>query len=396
MTLGIALGALILTKGTGYAFGPPVAAALLFVTPRAAWRKLPAACLVAASILLLMNAPHWWRNYAMDHSILGMPAPDMEGRLKYTADRITPATIAANVLRESTIHLGTPVDSINRRTTAAVRKTIHMLGVNPDDPALIRPGPTFGVPSYSLDEYLAGNPFHLLLTVVAFVWVLFEMRRRRREAALAIGIIAAFVLYCAVFKWELWAGRLHLALFALACPIIAAVLYHRHPRATYFVALALVVLALPALLFNSTRPLISSNGIRRLLHRPLDPQASSIFFRGRDQMYFAEGFNLEPTYLPAAYAARKISCTHIGIDTSDHPFAYDYILMGIIDHHGTPRRFRYVGVSNLTSRFTGKIDGQPPCIVLCIHCLHDPEKLARYESTLPVSEAYGSLVLFHR
>lgn len=394
VTLGIAFGALLMTKGTGYVFGPPVAVALLFVTPRKAWRKLAAACLLAATVMLLINVPHWAQNYRLGHSILGLPTPDVEERLKYTADRITPATAAANILRETSIHFGTPFGFVNQRATSTVRTMILMLGVGPDDPALIRPGPSFAIPTYSLDEYLAGNPFHLLLIVVSFAMVLFAMRRMPREAALTIGIVAAFALYCAVFKWEIWAGRLHLSLFVLACPIIAAVLNRSNPKTTFAFTLALLTLGLPALLFNSIRPLVSSNALRILLHRQPDPTANSIFFRSRDEMYFAETPDLESSYLPAGEAVRKISCSHVGIDTGNHPFAYEYILMGIVDDHGPLRDFRYVGVTNRTSRFTSEIDQQQPCLVICIRCLHDPEKWAKYSAQLPKTQSFGTVVLF--
>jgi hypothetical protein len=394
VTLGIALGALLLTKGTAYAFGPPIAIALLFVTPRAALRKLPVAVLLAGSIMVAINAPHWRQNYRLGHSIFGLPTPDVEGRLKYAADRITPATTAGNIVRETSIHFGTPVDSVNRGTTAAASKIIHALGVDPDDPALIRPGPVYAIPAYSLDEYLAGNPLHLLLIVIAFAMTLFAIRAMPRQAALAIGIVTAFVLYCAMFKWELWAARLHLGLFVLACPIVAAVLYRKYPRPLYIVTLVLLVMAIPPLLFNSIRPLVSSNGIRAMLHRPPDPLAYSILFRSRDEMYFAESVDLEPTYLTAGEAARKISCRHIGLDTTNHPFAYGYILMGIIDRNGPPRRFRYVGVKDRTAAFTSSIDGQAPCLVLCVRCLHDPAKMATYSAELPKIQSFGTLVLF--
>lgn len=394
VTLGIALGALILTKGTAYAFGPPIAIALLFVTPRAALRKLAVAVLLAGSIMAAINAPHWRQNYRLGHSIFGLPTPDVEGRLKYAAYRITPATIAGNIVRETSIHFGTPVDSVNRRTTSVARKIIHALGVNPDDPALIRPGPVYAIPAYSLDEYLAGNPLHLLLIVIVFAMTLFAFRAMPREAALAIGIVAAFVLYCAVFKWELWAARLHLGLFVLACPIVAAALYRGYPRLLYVVTIVLLVMAIPPLLFNSIRPLVSSNGIRAVLHRPPDPLAYSILFRSRDEMYFAESVDLEPTYLPAARTARAIACSHIGLDTTDHPFAYGYILMGIIDRDGPPRRFRYVAVHDRTTTFTSPIDRQPPCLVLCVRCLHDSAKMTEYSAELPKIQSFGSLVLF--
>ncbi|MEO6965671.1 MAG: hypothetical protein ABI076_07200, partial [Acidobacteriaceae bacterium] len=168
----------------------------------------------------------------------------------------------------------------------------------------------------------------------------------------------------------------------------------RHPRKGFVIALLLVVLALPDIFFNSTRPLASSNGLRTLLHRPPDPTAHSIFLRSRDEMYFGESSNLEPSYLPAGTAARKIACNHIGLDTTDRPFAYSYILMGIIDNHSSPRDFRYVGVTDRTARFISKIDQQPPCMVLCIHCLHDPGKIAKYSTMLPAVQNFGSLMLF--
>ncbi|HTU51333.1 MAG TPA: glycosyltransferase family 39 protein [Acidobacteriaceae bacterium] len=394
MTLGIALGALILTKGTGYVFGLPIAVALLFVTPRNAWRKLAPACLLAASIMVLLNIPQWAQNDRLGHSVFGLPSPDVQGKLKYRANRITPATVAANVLRESSIHFGTPFVAVNRRMTAVVRDAVHVIGVDPDDPGLIRPGPTFAIPQYSLDEYLAGNPLQVVLAVACFAIVLFSIRTMSAEAALALGIIAAFVLYCAMFKWEIWAGRLHLGLFVLACPIIAVIVSKYYPKATFSLALLLLCVAMPPLLFNSTRPLFSSNVIRTMLHRPPDPTSKSILFRSRDEMYFGESTGLEPSYLPTGEAARKLSCTHIGLDTTDRPFAYEYILMGIIDDGGAPRKFRYLKVKNLTSRFTSKIDRQPPCAVLCIDCQHDPAKLAGYSSALPNVEQFGSVVLF--
>ncbi len=393
-TLGIALGALILTKGTGYIFGPPVALALLVVTPRSAWKNLTAACLLAASIMVLLNIPQWVQNERLGHSMVGLPAPDVEGRMKYRADRITPGTVAANILRESSIHFGTPLAAVNRRMTDLVRHMIGVTGVNPDDPGLIRPGAAFAIPAYSLDEYLAGNPLQMILAGACFAIVLLRMRTMPAEAALVLGIMAAFALYCALFKWEIWAGRLHLGLFVLACPVIAVVVSKSYRRVTFVLALLLLVMAIPPLLFNSTRPLLSSNFLRAALHRPPDPTASSIVFRSRDSMYFGERADLESSYLPAGEAARKLACTHIGLDTTGRPFAYEYILMGIIDRHGPPRAFRYVDVTNMTSKFASKIDRQQPCAVLCIDCESNAAKIAQYSSALPRTARFGSVMLF--
>lgn len=396
VTLGIAMGSLLLTKGTGYVFGAPVFLVLLAITPRPAWRKIPAAVLLSASIMVAMNAPQWSQNYRLGHSIFGLPAPDIAGMYRYRVDRVTPKEIAANLLRETSLHFALPTEALTQREAGLVRRSILVLGANPDDPGQIRPDRRFEIHPYSLDEYYAGNPVHLVLAVLAFLAIGFSLRSMPREAALAIGVTLSFVLYCAVFKWEVTDARRHLGLFVLACPLIAAVMDRRYPRKGYIFALLLVILALPDALFNATRPLAASNAFRAVLHRPPDPTANSIFFRSRDEMYFAESNDLESSYLPAGEAARNLACTHIGLDTADRPFAYEYILMGIIDNGGPLRKFRYLEVKNLTSKYTSKIDLQPPCAVLCIDCQHDPARIARYSSQFPNAQYFGDVVLFSK
>ena len=396
VTLGIAMGNLLLTKGTGDVFGAPVFLVLLAITPRPVWRKIPAAVLLSASIMVAMNAPQWSQNYRLGHSIFGLPAPDVAGMYNYRVDRVTPKEIAANVLRETSLHFALPTEALTQREAGLIRRSILVLGANPDDPGQIRPDQRFEIHPYSLDEYYAGNPVHFVLAVLAFLAIGFSLRSMPREAALVIGVTLSFVLYCAVFKWEVTDARRHLGLFVLACPLIAAMIARKYPRKGYILAALVVILALPDVFFNSTRPLVSSNEIRAILHRPPDPTSKSILFRSRDEMYFAESNDLEPSYLPAGHAARRLACSHIGVDTTDHPFAYEYILMGIIDRHGPPRAFRYVNVKNLTTKFASKIDQQPPCAVLCIDCQNDPAKIAEYSSELPNVQYFGDVVLFGR
>ena len=69
LTFGIAVGATVLSKGSGYVFGPPIIGSLLLFRP-ARWKRRKAIeHMVAASIIVLvMNTPQWARNYQLANS----------------------------------------------------------------------------------------------------------------------------------------------------------------------------------------------------------------------------------------------------------------------------------------------------------------------------------------
>ena len=299
--------------------------------------------------------------------------------------------MAANVVRELAVHIGSPSQALNSRITAAARKVIRFLGINPDDPQLVRPGPPFSIPGYSLDEYLAGNPVHLLLILLAFFIMAFSISRDQREALLSIGVVAAFLLYCALFKWEYWCARLHQPLFVVAAPIVAVALYKNRPRTRVIIASLLVIGAVPPLLLNRTRPLVSRSIFSGNIANIANVEFQSIFSRSREELYFGEPRELMPSYVPAADAAKRSLCSNIGIDTTRHPFSFEYILFALTNSSHHEVNFRYIGVQNISAKFEREIDRVAPCAVFCIDC--DSATQSRYSSILPQVETFGNVVL---
>lgn len=391
--LGLAAGAALLSKGSVYAFLPPIVVALSVWALRSQWKTALKRAPVTLALILVMNGPQWARNHSLGGSILGLTAPDVAGKEKYSVDRITLRGAASNVLREAAMHLATPVDAFNQRATNIVRGLISHLGVNPDDGAYTNYS-NFEIPrQYFLhDEYYAGNPLHLVLALFAFAAVFFVWRGMQAgAAALALGIIGGFVLYCSLFKWEIWCARLHLPLFVIAGAVIAVVVCQRFPRLTVPVVVISLISAIPSALCNSSRPILYSGGFREGLHN-----RTSIFLQSRSALYFTQQRELKDSYLAASEIVKQERCEDVGMDTSVKPYSHEYPLMELSQDASHGVKFRYVDVHNLSSKYADQSDLATPCVVICPDCRDQKEKWDEYLPGLPTTHVFGDLVVFGR
>ncbi len=387
--LGIAVGAAILSKGTAYSFIPFIylagAVPLLWLNWRAALRP----CAIAFCVVLLLNGPQWVRNYGLAGSPLGLATPDVAGHDKYTMDHISVRGTAANVMRELAMHFGTPSTAVNQRETHLLRAAITRIGVDPDDPGATN-YMALTIPHYSREEYLCGNPLHLLLFGAVLAALLWGYRQGDRRALwLALGIAASFVLYCALFRWEQMCPRLHLPLFVVACGVMAVWLERKSAKGLGTMCVILFVCALPPLLCNDLRPLLFSGNFRHPT-----PEGRSIFLRSRADLYFTEQRDLAATYIPAAAALAHQSCGDIGMDTSIKPYAHEYPLFALADESPGGPRFRYVDVENLSKKYVAAEDLRTPCIVICPDCQNEANKEMRYSSTYSTRTVFGGLEVF--
>jgi hypothetical protein len=94
----------------------------------------------ALLIALALNAPHWARNLATFGSPLGPGASGSPGREndRLTNDALSPGILASNVIRNLSLHAGTPSRKVNRALESAVERGHEWLGVAIDDPRSTR------------------------------------------------------------------------------------------------------------------------------------------------------------------------------------------------------------------------------------------------------------------
>lgn len=193
--VGVTAGLALLTKGTALVLLPPF---LLWF----AWRKRKRFMRVIAAGLIaaLIMTPHWARNVAWYGSPFGGET-DM-----YANEAMSPALLISNITRNVGLHVSLDLEPLHAA-----------LGVALNDPRISwfpETHPYWGVWLYP-NEDVSPSPFHVALALFAFIPALIAKRTR----ALTLCVLAAFILFCAVFKWQTWHARLHLPILVLFAPL---------------------------------------------------------------------------------------------------------------------------------------------------------------------------------
>ena len=375
--IGLAAGLALLTKGTSYIMLPFIVLACWWIGPRSQRILFLKRSVVFVALILAINTPQYLRNYEFDGSPLGLPLN--YGELNLTVKHIGVKSIAANILRNIASHTGTPDQFWS--TERAFRAAIKFIGVDPDDPDQILWGNHFMVNQMSFNEVVAGNPLHLILLLAALliIFARFKQKENRELLWYSLGLITAFVAFCAELKWQRWSSRYYLAFFVLGGVIIAMVLVRYAPRKA---VTAIAILLLTWGLLNA-----SLNRFRSLL--PVGRGLSA--YGPRATMYFAyHNEYLAPSYIAAAATVNKTDCANVGIDSytplSDPEIRHDpasfftYPILALIHADGQTRTAWFSGVHNLTARYAAQQPHPPACAIICLDCAKAPNKWQEYGS----------------
>jgi hypothetical protein len=389
IALGCTLALSVFTKGTAFAFLPFLMIAGALTWSGRARRKFALRLPVLAAIGLLVLAPFWVRNYTFSSSIFGPPFYEGLGPVDarmYANSHITVAGTVANVLRNVALHLGVPIDALNRQTTKVISSVIKSIGVDPNDPGQLVASQFGYVPPFSVQfgwrhEVIAGEPFHLLAFLAAFVVCSMSYRKFDRSVALlGLGILGGFVLYSALLRWGPWNARYQLSLFALAAPFTAVVFARTLPPRAIWAATAIFLLfALPLAVGNASRPLVTKHGFAR-----------SIFGISREEQYFLDQhIEMGSSFIEAARFATRNRCRSIGLDAN--LLRFEYPMLALLSQDGIPRRIVYTAVDNSTTRFASQ-NAPKLCLVVCLGCVNAAEKWHQYGIPRTKDHSFGDYV----
>jgi hypothetical protein len=355
LLLGSALGLACLTKATAFVLAPPLVVAVLLSPPVRSFRAWARGFTVVIGMALALNAAHFARNQRLFQSILGPPAQIPPKTYKVTNDAFGGSVITSNVLRNLALEVGTPSAFLNQQVETGISRFLRVLGQDPDDPRTTWDFTKFHVAGPSLQEEFAGNPLHLVLTLIVCGLLIWRSRSPEARPAVfvAAGLIVSFLAFCAVFKWQPWHTRLHLPLFVLASGIAGAVLEQYLPRvATGILGMILLLGATPYVFANASRPLIAANG-------------PSIFSSPRTDLYFRSRGDLLSSYPAAAQFTATQNCSAIGLVMTQSQ--YEYPLQVLLDNINGSKQVRVVNVTNVSRRYANTGDDVVPCIV-CPEC----------------------------
>jgi hypothetical protein len=346
----LAFGLATATKQTGLLFAGAALLPLIVLVARRSWRSAAAFCAGLCVAIALIAGPQMARNAA----VFGDPAGDATWRNDAAMQTHAPAQVFVNVLRNLSLHLGTPWSGVNSAVTDGVSGLSRTLGVNPDDQRTTW-NPKFIPTPWNTHEESAPNPLHLLL-IAGCIVALFRSPPRRTSAWIVMALAGAFVIFCAELKWQSYNSRLQTPLFVLAAAIAAGELDRLAKVPRQMIIGILLIGALPVALLGYTRPLLSIPG-NTIAPRP------SVLTTPRSLTYFMYEPALARPYLDIVDRIAASGCGDVGTHT--WPDAWEYPVMALTRSLQPTTVFRPIAVPNISARYADQ-PGKVPCLLLQI------------------------------
>ncbi len=346
---GAAAGLAVFTKATAYVYLAPFAIWFIVASLRANGARALRWWILAGLAALAINAPHYYRNSVLYGNPLSKPGANGVVNSSFSA-----AGTLSNVVRNISLHFGTPFKTVNAAVEQGIVSIDASLGVAPDDERTTFPGEQFHFLGTQWAEQTAGSPVHVLLALFALAFLIVAGRTvYRTQLDYLLCIAAGFLLFCFYLRWQPWHARLHVPLLMLAAPVSAFVLEKTRRRwivpATSVLAF---VVALPPLLRNPARPLVA---------------AQPVFTIPRQHQYFAEHPALYAPYVAATDHLKSLRCSDVGLwvrgDAAEYPL---WTLMRTRGRDGV--RIRHISIGNESGELksTPAGDNFTPCALLYV------------------------------
>lgn len=343
--IGAALGLGILSKGTAF----------MYLTPFAVWymgrvwmRHGAGRAVVRGSVIVtlaaILNAGVWLRNWTTYASPVG-PMSTGGSLVRLPPWMGWPVNWAAHL----TVHFASHLEGVNASIEAGFARLADLL--------------RFPIQQFHLTwswnhEDLAGSPIHL--AAIGLVLLAMLLRRRRSDAlrmgGYAAAGVAAFGLVTTLVSWNPYVVRLHLPFLMTMAPLVGAWTASRLPpgRVALLSGL-LLLLSLPWVLLNQTRPLIGL--------RPRTAIVSVLRAEPVD-ILFANWLPVRDDFIAASQAVKATGCTQIGLRIDSHDL--EYPLWWLLGAPQNGLRMEHLDPVPHLARYADP--SFKPCAVLCTIC----------------------------
>jgi len=334
ISFGSALGLGLLTKGTSYVFAAPFVIWIAIIALIKFRRKSLALLGAIAMAVIFINAGYWSRNL----NLYGNPFADEKENHRYWNEIINAKTLYSNVLRNAGLHMGTASDEINEKIRSTIELFHKPFGIDVNDPKTTWGNMKFEVPKHYIHEDTSGNPIHLLLICISLFYIL--LSKRMHNSAIIVTytglIIAGYLLFSLVIRWQPWGSRLQLPLFILLSPVISTVIFESTQlKIKSFIVVVLVIFSAPYIFLNQSKPLILWNNI-------LTTDRSTEYFINRPEL--ADSYN---KVVDKLYSS---TCSEVGLICGEDD--WEYPIFALIRERGAKRfRIEHINVTNPSSKF---------------------------------------------
>ncbi len=343
--LGLALGLGILTKTTFYVYALPFVVWFLVRTWRSdGWARSLLSGGVMGLSAGLLNAGYWGRNWVTYASPIG---PSELVRSHTALD--STAALAVGWAKHLLTHFATPSEAVNGWIETTFRSLTAWLPQGASE---------FHLTWSWNHEDLAGSPGHVIAIGVVLL-LLITLRRRPRPpnvAPYAVAGVGGLVLLTALVAWNPYVVRLHLPFLVVMAPLVgAAVGSWLRPGWLAVLSGLLILLSLPWLLLNQTRPVV---GLR--------PRTAiiSVFQAEKVDILFANWLPLRDDFIAATDAVKATGCTQIGLRIDSHDLEYPF--WWLLDAPQSGIRLEHIDPYPHLLRYVAP--DFRPCAILCMVC----------------------------
>lgn len=352
LILGTSLGLALLSKPTALIFLTPFFIILIFkYLNKSHLRHF----LLITILFFVINVGHFYRNYTLFGSPIGLNKYDYEWRnLSFT-----PPVAVSNFLRNSSIHLATPIDKSNQTIYQIISHLHLFLKINLSDPNTTWPATIYQPPSPRINENESGNTLHFVLLIISSLFFVLSKRLRQQKpilpyiAALWVG----YFLFSFILKWQPWHSRLHLPFFILATPPLAIFLSTQIKFTRVMIFLSIILCSLPYLLFNPWKPIL---GVKNIFN-----------YQG-DIRYIPYYPNFQETHRNTLAIIDRLGCHQVGLLLENEMPEYPFWVESK-KNFNNQFSFKSVQFNNISSTLTNRNSPpfQKPCDVVTYNKITD-------------------------
>ncbi|MBI5151193.1 MAG: hypothetical protein HZA34_01335 [Candidatus Pacebacteria bacterium] len=216
-------------------------------------------------ISIFIVSPLLFQRFYLFHSLFPISEEFIE--VPFLNSRIEINVVLSNVIRNLFFQI--PIPFFSSQMTSFVAGLHTILGINMNDPGTTWPNTEFMVKSILFPhEDLVGNPFQILLSIVAGFLICASLLRRERqklETKVYLCSVSSFILFSALFRWQPWHSRLLLPILVVMT-ISAILVLSRYKRMLKIISFFSVLLAFILIFTNSLKPYISYSFVEDQLH----------------------------------------------------------------------------------------------------------------------------------
>jgi len=256
----LSAGLALATKGTAIAYliGPALLIILACLRNQSL-RPLLLAILPGLILTVLPAAPQILRNMQLFHSPEGP-------NLHHSNLRHDPLSIASVAVRNAAGQFTCGSESWNLMLERETRNILSFVGQNADDPGLNLEGLRFHLPYYpGLEDIVPAPVQTTLLLLLPLALLIPSFRKSQGMLSLLAVTFLSFLIFCVIFRWQPWQGRLLIPVYFMAAPMAGIILDRLYPRwlPILFVLLEIITLK-PHLMYAGQHPLLGGGSIFRM------------------------------------------------------------------------------------------------------------------------------------